>query len=230
VWQETERALGESRPDVFFETLRDCGALAVVFPELAALHGVPQPAQWHPEIDTGVHVMMALRLAARLGQPVSVRFGVLAHDLGKALTPPAKWPSHHGHEQAGVAPIEALCARLKVPKHFRDLAVMVSRFHTHAHRALELKPASKLKLFEETDAFRRPDRFDEFLSACECDARGRAGLEDRPYPQAEQLRTACAAAAAVTMTEAERYGLSGPAIGAKLRALRLAALTKDPTA
>ena len=230
VWQETERALGESRPDVFFETLRDCGGLAVVFPELAALHGVPQPAQWHPEIDTGVHVMMALRLAARMDQPVSVRFSVLAHDLGKALTPPAKWPSHHGHEEAGVVPIEALCARLKVPKHFRDLAVMVSRYHTHVHRALELKPATTLKLFEDTDAFRRPDRFAEFLSACECDARGRGGLEERPYPQADHLRAALTAAAAVALSQTEREGLSGPAIGDKLRARRLAALTKDPTA
>jgi tRNA nucleotidyltransferase (CCA-adding enzyme) len=230
VWQETERALGESRPDVFFETLRDCGALAVIFPELAALYGVPQPAQWHPEIDTGVHVMMALRLAARTSLPVSVRFAVLAHDLGKALTPPQKWPSHHGHEQAGVVPIEALCARLKVPRHLRDLAVMVSRYHTHVHRALELKPATKLKLFEDTDAFRRPERFGEFLSACECDARGRAGLEERPYPQADQLRAALAAAAAVGLSETERQGLPGPAIGDKLRALRLAALTQDLTA
>jgi tRNA nucleotidyltransferase (CCA-adding enzyme) len=226
VWQETERALGESRPDVYFETLRDCRALAVVFPELAALFGVPQPAQWHPEIDTGVHVMMTLRLAARMSLPVSVRFAVLAHDLGKALTPPDKWPSHPGHEEAGVAPIEALCARLRVPRHFRDLAVIVCRYHTHAHRALDLKPATVLKLLEETDAFRRPDRFAEFLSACECDARGRGGLEERPYPQAAYLRAACEVASAEVLSETERQGLPGPAIGDKLRAKRLAALTQ----
>ncbi|HEY1283127.1 MAG TPA: multifunctional CCA addition/repair protein [Steroidobacteraceae bacterium] len=226
VWQETERALGESRPDVYFETLRDCGALAVVFPELAALFGVPQPAQWHPEIDTGVHVMMALRLAAQLEQPPSVRFAVLAHDLGKGRTPREKWPSHPGHEEAGVEPIEALCERLKVPRGFRDLAVIVSRYHTHVHRAFELKPGTLLSLLEDTDALRRPERFEELLSACECDARGRLGLEARDYPQAGYLRSLCAAAGAVTLDEAERQGLSGSAFGARLRTKRLELLTR----
>lgn len=225
VWQETERALGESRPEVFFATLRDCGALNVIFPEIAALEGVPQPAQWHPEIDTDVHVMMALRLAAKLEQPVSVRFAVLMHDLGKALSPQAAWPKHHGHEEAGIPLIEAACARLKVPRHLRELAVIASRYHTHVHRAFQLKPSTVIKLFESTDAFRRPDRFAEFVSACECDARGRGGLEDRPYPQATYLRKALAAAAAVTLSETEKQGLSGPAIGAKLREKRLAAFT-----
>jgi tRNA nucleotidyltransferase (CCA-adding enzyme) len=224
VWKETLRALSEPRPDVYFETLRDCGALAVIFPEVAALFGVPQPAQWHPEIDTGVHVMMALRLAAKLDVPVAVRFAVLVHDLGKALTPREKWPAHHGHEQLGVEPIEALCARLKVPTQLHDLGVIVSRFHTHAHRALELKPATVMKLFEETDAFRRPERFADFLSACECDARGRLGLEDRDYSQADYLRAAFAAAQAVTLSESEKQGLAGTAYGDKLRARRLAAL------
>ena len=226
VWQETERALAESRPDVYFETLRDCRALAVVFPELSALYGVPQPPQWHPEIDTGVHVMMALRLAAQQAHPVSVRFAVLVHDLGKARTPREKWPSHPGHEEAGVAPIDALCARLKVPKALRDLAVMVSRYHTHVHRAFELRPSTVLSLLEDTDAFRRPERFSEFLSACECDARGRLGLEDRPYPQSAYARAACEAAAAVTLSESERQGLSGSAFGERLRKKRLAALTQ----
>jgi tRNA nucleotidyltransferase (CCA-adding enzyme) len=225
VWQETERALGEPRPDVYFETLRDCGALNVIFPEIAALYGVPQPPRWHPEIDTGVHVMMALRLAAKLKTPVSVRFAVLMHDLGKAKSPPANWPKHHGHEEAGVPLIEAACARLKVPRHFRDLAVIVSRYHAHVHRAFELKPATVLKLFENTDAFRRPDRFAEFLSACECDARGRGGLEERPYPQADYLRKALEAAAAVSLSETEKQGLSGPAIGDRLREKRLGMLT-----
>jgi tRNA nucleotidyltransferase (CCA-adding enzyme) len=224
VWKETLRALGEPRPDVYFETLRDCGALNVIFPEVAALFGVPQPAQWHPEIDTGVHVMMALRLAAQKDLPVSVRFAVLVHDLGKARTPREKWPAHHGHEHLGVEPIEALCARLKVPTHFRELALIVSRFHTHCHRALELKPATALTLFEETDAFRRPDRFAEFLAACECDARGRLGLEDREYAQADALRAAFAVAQAVTLSESEKQGLAGAAFGEKLRAKRLAAL------
>src|SRR5581483_5830976 len=228
VWQETERALGEARPDVFFQVLRDCGALAVIFPEIDALYGVPQPAKWHPEIDTGVHVMMALRLAAKIDAPLAVRFAVLAHDLGKARTPQDKWPAHHGHESLGVEPIETLCARLKVPTQLRDLALIVSKFHTHVHRALELKPGTMLKLFEETDAFRRPDRFAEFLTACECDARGRLGLEDRPYPQAQLLRSAIAVVLPVSLTENERQGLAGPAFGDKLREKRLAVLAALP--
>jgi tRNA nucleotidyltransferase (CCA-adding enzyme) len=224
VWKETSRALCEPRPDVYFEVLRDCGALAVIFPEIDALYGVPQPAKWHPEIDTGVHVMMALRLAAKIDAPLAVRFAVLAHDLGKARTPQEKWPAHHGHESLGIEPIETLCARLKVPTQLRELALIVSKFHTHVHRALELKPGTMLKLFEETDALRRPERFAEFLTACECDARGRLGLEDRPYPQAERLRTALAALLPVTLTENERQGLAGPAFGDKLRDKRLAVL------
>jgi tRNA nucleotidyltransferase (CCA-adding enzyme) len=224
VWKETARALGEPRPDVYFETLRDCGALAVIFPEVAALYGVPQPARWHPEIDTGVHVMMALRLAAKTGTSVAVRFAVLVHDLGKARTPPEKWPAHHGHEQLGVEPIEALCARLKVPAQLRELALNVSRFHTLVHRAHELRPATLLELFEDTDAFRRPERFGEFLVACECDARGRLGLEDRAYDQADYLRNALAAVLPVALDENERQGLAGPAFGDKLRKKRLAVL------
>jgi tRNA nucleotidyltransferase (CCA-adding enzyme) len=230
VWKETQRALDEPRPDLFFETLRECGALKVIFPEVDALFGVPQPAQWHPEIDTGVHVLMALRLAARRDATTATRFAVLTHDLGKALTPREKWPSHHGHEQIGVPAIEALCARLRVPKDIRDLAVMVSNFHTHVHRALELKPSTVLDLFEQTDAFRRTDRFNEFLLACECDARGRLGLEDRSYPQPDYLREARSAAAAAVLTEEERQGLTGQAIGERLRRKRLDAITAFKTA
>ena len=224
VWKETQRALDEARPDVYFQTLRDCGALKVIFPEVDALFGVPQPAKWHPEIDTGVHVLMALRIAAGLRASAATRFAVLTHDLGKALTPQAKWPSHHGHEQLGVPAIEALSERLRVPKDFRDLAVMVSDYHSHVHRAQELKSSTILELFEKTDAFRRPERFNEFLLACECDARGRTGLEDRDYPQPDVLRKARSAAAAVTLTEADRQGLTGPAIGEKLRRKRLDAI------
>ena len=221
VWKETSRALGEPRPEVYFETLRSCGALSVIFPEVDALFGVPQPEKWHPEIDTGVHVMMALRIAAKLDAPLSVRFAVLVHDLGKARTPRSKWPAHHGHEQLGVEPIDALCARLKVPTQLRDLALNVSKFHTLVHRALELKPATVLQLFEDTDAFRRPERFREFLLACECDARGRLGLEDRPYTQADYLRSVFAAALPVALDENERQGLAGPEFGDKLRQKRL---------
>jgi tRNA nucleotidyltransferase (CCA-adding enzyme) len=224
VWKETQRALDEPRPDIYFETLRECGALKAIFPEVDALFGVPQPARWHPEIDTGVHVLMALRLAASRNASTATRFAVLTHDLGKALTPREKWPSHHGHEQAGVPAVEALCERLRVPREFRDLAVMVSNFHTHVHRARELKPSTVLELFEKTDAFRRPERFDEFLHACECDARGRLGLEDRAYPQPDYLREARKAAAAAVLSEEERQGLPGHAIGERLRRKRLDAI------
>jgi len=224
VWQETERALGEARPEVFFETLRACGALAVIFPELDALFGVPQPPRWHPEVDTGVHVMLALRYAADAGAPAAVRFAVLAHDLGKARTPRAHWPSHHGHEELGVPLIEALCERLKVPNGHRELAVLAGRYHTRVHRAGELKAATLLTLLENCDALRRPERFAELLLACEADARGRTGLESAPYPQVAYLQQVRAAAAAVALTEEERRGLKGAEIGAELRRRRLEAI------
>jgi len=224
VWQETERALGSARPEVFFEVLHDCGALAVIFPEIAALYGVPQPPRWHPEIDTGVHVMMALRCAARLSPSIAVRFAVLMHDLGKARTLPERWPSHHGHEETGVPLIEVLVARLKAPNECRDLAVLTARHHGIVHRAAELRADTVLELFEKTDAFRRPERFAELLLACEADARGRAGLENREYPQAAYLQRARDAAATVALSAAEREGLDGLAIGKKIRAQRLAAV------
>ena len=145
VWQETERALGESRPDVYFEVLRACGALAVIFPEIDALYGVPQPPRWHPEVDTGVHVMLALRYAADHAAPATVRFAALTHDLGKARTPRERWPSHHGHEELGVPLIEAMCARLKVPNDQRELALLTARNHTLVHRAAELNPGTLLR-------------------------------------------------------------------------------------
>jgi tRNA nucleotidyltransferase (CCA-adding enzyme) len=226
VWQETERALGESRPDAFFQTLRNCGALAVIFPEIDALYGVPQPPRWHPEIDTGIHVMLAVRYAAKIGAPTSVRFAVLMHDLGKARTPPENWPSHRGHEEAGVPLVEALSQRLRVPNGFRELAVLGARHHAMVHRAAELRPDTLLKLLETTDAFRRPERFAELLLVCESDARGRTGLENKPYPQAGYLRRARDAAAAVHLSDDDRAGLQGPAIGAKIRAQRLDAVTR----
>ncbi|MGH8131619.1 MAG: multifunctional CCA addition/repair protein [Steroidobacteraceae bacterium] len=225
VWHETERALGEAHPDVFFETLRACGALAVIFPEIEALFGVPQPPRWHPEIDTGVHVMLAVRCAASLGASAAVRFAVLTHDLGKARTPRARWPSHPGHEELGVPLIEALCDRLKVPNGHRELAILAARQHTLVHRAAELKAATILTLLENCDALRRPERFAELLVACEADARGRTGKELEPYPQAAYLQTALAATAAVTLTAEERHGLTGAAIGEELRRRRLSAVT-----
>ena len=225
VWKETERALGEPRPDVFFETLRSCGALQKIFPELAALYGIPQPPRWHPEVDTGVHVMLVVRYAAKIGAPKSVRFAALMHDLGKALSPAERWPSHRGHEEAGVPLIIDLCDRLKVPNEFRELAILTARHHASVHRAAELTPTTLLKLLETVDAFRRPERFVELLTACESDARGRAGLESQAYPQREYLLRARDAAAAVALTDDERRELKGPFLGERIREKRLAAVT-----
>jgi tRNA nucleotidyltransferase (CCA-adding enzyme) len=197
VWKETELALTGSHVRVFFEVLRECGALKVLYPEVDALFGVPQPKQWHPEIDTGVHVMMVLEQAEAISDALEVRFAALVHDLGKGTTPKSDWPSHIGHEVRGCKLIRAICERLPVPKACRDLGLLVSEFHTHVHRALELRPKTLLKVLERTDAFRRPDRFENVLLTCEADARGRAGLEDRDYPQADFLRGAYAAATGV---------------------------------
>jgi tRNA nucleotidyltransferase (CCA-adding enzyme) len=224
VWTETEKALGESRPDVFISVLRECGALKVVYPEIDALFGVPQPEKWHPEVDTGVHQLLALREAVKLGGGVAARFAVLMHDLGKGVTPAEMLPSHHGHEEAGVALVEQLCARLRVPNHLRELAVMTARFHTHVHRAFELRAVTVLKTLESCDALRRPERFADFLLACEADKHGRTGLEDQPYPQRAYFKKAQAAAAAVALTADDRRGLTGEQIGQQLRKLRIAAI------
>jgi tRNA nucleotidyltransferase (CCA-adding enzyme) len=224
VWAETEKALAEPRPDVFISVLRDCGALKVIYPELDALFGVPQPEKWHPEIDTGVHQLMALREAVKLGGGVAVRFAVLMHDLGKGSTPADKLPSHPGHEDAGVALVEQLAARLRVPNHLRELALIATRYHTHVHRAFELRPDTVLKTLESCDAFRRPERFADFLLACEADARGRKGFEQRDYPQRNYFAAARERAAAVAPTEEERRDLSGEQIGQELRRRRIAAI------
>ncbi|MBC8026241.1 MAG: multifunctional CCA addition/repair protein [Steroidobacteraceae bacterium] len=224
VWAETERALGEERPDVFIQVLRDCGALRVVYPELDALFGVPQPEKWHPEIDTGLHQLLALREAVKLGGGVPARFAVLMHDLGKAATPAEVLPSHHGHEDAGVALVEQLCARVRVPNHLREIGVMTARYHTHVHRAFELRADTVVKTLESCDALRRPERFRDFLLACEADKRGRTGLESQPYPQREFFERAREVVAAVVLTPNERKGLSGEQIGQELRRRRTAAI------
>ncbi|MEZ5565490.1 MAG: multifunctional CCA addition/repair protein [Gammaproteobacteria bacterium] len=209
VWQETVTALSAPRPDTYFQVLRDCGALAVIFPEVDALFGVPQPARWHPEVDTGIHVMLALREAARRSFSTEVRFAVLTHDLGKATTPAAELPAHHGHEDRGVSLVVALCQRLAIPNRFRDLAVAVARDHGLAHRALELKPRTLLSLLERLDAFRRGHRVTAFLDACESDARGRTGLENTPYPQRRLIEQCWQAALAIN----SRTVLPGPSAG-----------------
>ena len=225
VWSELERALGEKQPVRFFEVLRECGALQRLLPELDALFGVPQPPEHHPEIDTGVHTFMVLAQAARLSPDPRVRFAALVHDLGKGTTPAAQWPKHHGHEQRSVALVRAICERFRVPNEFRDLAVLVARYHAHCHRAAELRDDTLLETLEALDAFRRPERVEAFVLACEADARGRTGYEDRLYPQADIFRRAYAAARTVD-TSAIATGRSGPEIGAAIRTARIGAIRK----
>ena len=226
VWTETARALSESRSERFFETLRDCGALARIFPELDRLFGVPHPPAQHPEIDTGIHTLMALAQAARLGADTVTRFAVLVHDLGKGTTPPEEWPHHHGHEQRSADLVQSFCQRLRVPHLYRELAVATARYHTHCHRALELRPQTLLNTLLGLDALRKPQRFEQFLLACEADARGRLGLENRDYPQADLLRRVHQAAAAVQARPLVQQGLSGLALAEALRRERLAAITE----
>jgi tRNA nucleotidyltransferase (CCA-adding enzyme) len=223
VWRETEEALRGSNLRVYFEVLRECGALAVLFPEIEALFGVPQPEQWHPEIDTGVHLMMVLDQAEKISNDLEVRFAALTHDLGKGTTPKHFLPGHAGHETRGLALIRQVAERLPIPKACRDLALLVSEFHTHCHRALELRAKTLLKVLEKTDAFRRPDRFEQFVLTCEADARGRLGLEQRRYPQADYLRGAYAAAAAVDAAAIAKEHTNSK-IPKAIRRARLAAL------
>lgn len=224
VWQETESALAEPRPDVFLTVLRDCGALAVIYPEIDALFGVPQPPDWHPEVDTGVHLLLAMEQAARLAATAETRFAVLVHDLGKGTTPRGQWPHHPGHEQRSVELTLALCHRLGVPNRFRDLGVAVARYHGLCHQALELRPGTILELLEGIDALRRIERFEDFLLACEADARGRRGREHDPYPQAALLRAALGAARQVDAAGLAAQGLAGEKLRDALRRARTEAI------
>lgn len=226
VWAETERALVEQQPTRFFEVLRECGALARVFPEIEALFGVPQPPKYHPEVDSGLHTMMVLAQAARLSTDTRVRFAALVHDLGKGQTPPMEWPKHVGHEQRGAELVTNLCRRLRVPNEYRDLAVAVARYHLRCHKAMELRASTLLETFEAVDAFRRPERFEQFLLACEADMRGRTGWEERPYPQGKVLRCAFAAASEIDTAAiaGEHKNLDGNAIGEKIRQARISAI------
>ena len=228
VWQELARGLMEPAPSRMFGVLRDCGALRVLLPEVDRLWGVPQRAEHHPEVDTGVHLMMVLDMAARLHAPLAVRYACLCHDLGKGTTPPDQWPRHIGHEQRSVALARALGQRLKAPSDCRELAELTAREHGHVHASGSLDAAAQLRLLERCDALRRPARFADLLLACECDARGRLGFEDRDYAQRPQLLRALARArGADTHALAERLaaqGRSGTQIGEAIRALRIAAL------
>jgi tRNA nucleotidyltransferase (CCA-adding enzyme) len=225
VWVETERALGETSPVTYLAVLRACGALAAVFPEVDALFGVPQPEKWHPEIDAGEHTLQVLDVAAELSPDTTVRFAALVHDVGKGITPRDQWPRHIGHEQAGARLIERMAGRLRVPNEHRELAVMVARHHARAHRVAEQRPGTILELLELTDAFRRAERFERFLLACEADARGRGPeLRARPYVQAAQLRAARTAAASVRLPPEVLERDSGPVIAERLRAARIEAI------
>jgi tRNA nucleotidyltransferase (CCA-adding enzyme) len=226
VWQETEKALNESSAAEFFRVLRECGALRAVYPEIDALFGVPQPAQWHPEIDTGVHTLMVLEQAAILSADPRVRFAALVHDLGKAATPQEEWPSHRGHEERSVALIDSLSARLRMPSDYRELGVIVARFHGNVHRAFELRPKTILDMLERSDAFRRPDRFAQMLLACEADSRGRLGLEAVPYPQRGYLLQARNAAAAIKPSSQDIAEHAGAKIAERLHERRLGAIAE----
>ncbi|MGK2924683.1 MAG: multifunctional CCA addition/repair protein [Lysobacterales bacterium] len=224
VWSEIASAMSAAEPGCFVEVLRACGALAVLLPEVDRLFGIPQVPEFHPEIDTGVHVLLAMNAAAHAGAAPEAVFALLLHDLGKGLTPAADLPSHNRHEERGVPLVQAVCARLRAPLAYRDLAVLVCALHLRAHRLGEMKPAAVMRLAEDADLFRRPDRLADFLAACAADYRGREGLEKRPYPQADRLRIAFEAARGVQARDLDIEGLSGEQIGARLREARIAAI------
>ncbi|MCW8890755.1 MAG: multifunctional CCA addition/repair protein [Sedimenticola sp.] len=204
VWSEIMRALEGDSPVIFFRTLRDLQALKVIMPSLDRLFGVPQPEKHHPEIDTGIHSFMVLEQATLLRKDPETRLAALLHDLGKGITHPDQWPSHHGHEQRGAKLVDALCRSLRIPNRFRDLSRLVAEFHTHCHRALELKPSTLVKLLLSLDALRRPERLEQFLAACKADARGRTGFETIDYPQADYCRAAQRAAAGIDTAKIAR--------------------------
>ena len=228
VWQELSRGLMEAKPSRMFEVLRECGALERLLPEVDCLWGVPQRADYHPEVDTGVHLMMVLDMSARLGCPLPVRFACLTHDLGKGTTPAEILPRHIGHEERSANLLRNVCDRLRIPTECRELAEVVAREHGNIHRSLEFGAAAVVRLLERCDAFRKPQRFDQALLACECDARGRLGLEEKPYPQRARLLAALAAAQAVATheiaAEAQQAQIEGPKIGEMIHKARVQAV------
>jgi tRNA nucleotidyltransferase (CCA-adding enzyme) len=225
VWTELVKALMEPVPSAFFHVLKDCGALGVIFPEIHNLFGVPQPPKYHPEIDTGVHALMALEQAAKLSNKPEVRFAALVHDLGKALSPKENLPHHYGHESAGVPLLETLCVRLRVPSVYKSLALLVMRYHTHCHKIGELRSATAVDLLTELGAFKpHHNRLPDFVLACEADAKGRTGLENRPYPQGAYLQALALAAVSANTDCVHNQGLQGAAIGEAIRRLRIEAV------
>jgi tRNA nucleotidyltransferase (CCA-adding enzyme) len=225
VWAELHKALKERTPTEFFYCLKQCGALAVIFPELDRLYGVPQPEKYHPEIDTGVHSLLCLEQAAKMSDKAEVRLATLLHDLGKAETNKAKWPSHHGHEQLGLPVLDKVCSRLRIPKSFKTLSSLVMNYHTHCHRIKELKASTVTDMLSALSAF-KPERslVQDFVIACEADAKGRTGLEKEPYPQAEYLLQMANAVKEIDISDALNSGLQGVQIGESVRRLRIKAV------
>jgi len=223
VWKETSRALSERHADVYFEVLRQCGALKVLFPEIDALYGIPQRPEYHPEIDCGIHTMMSLQQACRQNYSLDVRFAVLVHDLGKALTPVEELPRHIMHEERGIKPVNELCDRLKVPTYTKQLALAVCKEHLKCHQAFNLKPGTLWRLLQRLDVLRRPERVEAFVQACECDSRGRLGLEDRAYPQAQYVLDAMQTVRAIKAQDLPA-DIQGPDIGEMLIERRIQAL------
>ncbi len=230
VWAEFNKALCTTQPGVFIEVLRTCGALAVLLPEVDDLFGIPQPKNYHPEIDTGIHVLMTLNRAALLDGSPEVVFSLLLHDLGKGLTSPELLPAHIGHEKKGLPLVNQVCERLRVPGAFRDLALKVCELHLRCHRLMEARPTTVMDLIEKADLLRRPDLAGDFVLACQADYQGRKGLEDRPYPQGGRLQRALRAALAIRARDVETQGLDGVEIGQKLRDARIKAIAgiEDP--
>ncbi|WP_375037971.1 multifunctional CCA addition/repair protein [Acinetobacter sp. RW6] len=225
VWKETSRALLEDHADIYFQTLRDCGALKHLFPEIDALFGVPQRPEYHPEVDCGIHTLMSLQQACKSNYSLDVRFAVLVHDLGKALTPIDELPRHIMHEERGVKPVTELCERLKVPTQTRQLALSVCKEHLKCHQIMSLKPGTVWRLLQRLDVLRRPERVEAFVQACECDARGRLGLEDRPYPQAQYMLDAMQVVRSIKVQDLPE-NIKGAEIGEMLIQCRIDALTE----
>ena len=226
VWKETDRALCERSPDIYIQVLRDCGALALLFPEVEKLFGVAQRADYHPEVDTGIHILMSLQQAAHLSDSSPIRFSVLVHDLGKGITPDHVLPSHSGHEARGLPLVKDVCDRLKVPNEHRQLAMVVTEFHLLCHKAFELKPATILKLLKAIGALKSSSRLDDFLTCCEADARGRTGFEDRDYPSSAYLREAREIVIKTDIADLVEAGISGAEIGQQLSLRQTAALAE----
>ncbi|MDB0047627.1 multifunctional CCA addition/repair protein [Porticoccaceae bacterium] len=226
VWKETERALGERSPDIYIEVLRQCGALDVLFPEVSRLFGVPQRADYHPEIDTGIHTLMALQQSVRLSRSSKIRFAVLVHDLGKGITPDHVLPSHRGHEARGVPLVNDVCDRFKVPNDVRQLALAVTEYHLMCHKAQELKPETIVNLLKGVGALKSRDRLEDFILCCEADARGRTGFEDRAYPSSDYLRAAVDGISNISVADLVEAGIDGAEIGRQLHLRRTARMSE----